>query len=72
MAGNYDWACFISQQAAEKALKALSLFLGGEAWGHSDEKHLIGLKDFLEVTNELLNHAKRLTTFISSAHTLMG
>jgi len=60
MAGNYEWACFISQQAAEKALKALYQFFGGEAWGHSDEKLLTGLQDFLEITNELLNHAKRL------------
>ena len=33
--GYHDWACFASQQAAEKALKALAGRLGGEAWGHS-------------------------------------
>ena len=31
----YEWACFASQQAAEKAVKALIQSLGGEAWGHS-------------------------------------
>ncbi len=30
---DYDWACFSSQQAAEKALKAVYLSLGMEAWG---------------------------------------
>ncbi len=33
-AGSHEWACFAAQQAAEKAVKALHLFLGQEAWGH--------------------------------------
>ena len=32
--GRDEWACFAAQQAAEKAAKALHLFLGQEAWGH--------------------------------------
>lgn len=32
--GDYEWACFAAQQAAEEAVKALHLFLGQEAWGH--------------------------------------
>jgi HEPN domain-containing protein len=32
--GRHEWACFAAQQAAEKAAKALHLFLGQEAWGH--------------------------------------
>lgn len=31
---DYNWSCFASQQAAEKALKGLYDFLGGEGWGH--------------------------------------
>jgi len=31
----FDWACFMAQQAAEKALKALVQHAGGDAWGHS-------------------------------------
>jgi len=34
-AGHHDWACFAAQQAAEKAVKALSGHMGAEAWGHS-------------------------------------
>ena len=34
-AGDYEWACFAAQQAAEKVLKALYQKAGGEAWGHS-------------------------------------
>jgi HEPN domain-containing protein len=33
--GDYEWACFAAQQAAEKALKALYQKAGAEAWGHS-------------------------------------
>ena len=29
----HEWACFAAQQAAEKAVKALHLSLGQEAWG---------------------------------------
>jgi HEPN domain-containing protein len=31
---DYEWAAFAAQQAAEKALKALIMALGGEPWGH--------------------------------------
>ena len=30
----HEWACFAAQQAAEKAVKALHLACGQEAWGH--------------------------------------
>ncbi len=33
--GDYEWSCFAAQQAAEKALKGLIMFSGGEPWGHS-------------------------------------
>lgn len=33
--GFHEWACFASQQAAEKAVKGVYQRLGGEAWGHS-------------------------------------
>lgn len=32
--GSHEWACFAAQQSAEKAVKALHLRLGQEAWGH--------------------------------------
>ena len=32
--GDYEWACFAAQQAAEKAAKAAHAALGQEAWGH--------------------------------------
>jgi len=33
-AARHEWACFAAQQAAKKAVKALHLFCGQEAWGH--------------------------------------
>jgi HEPN domain-containing protein len=33
--GKHEWACFAAHQAAEKAVKALHLARGQEAWGHS-------------------------------------
>lgn len=49
----YEWACFISQQASEKALKAALQKLGGEAWGHSIADLLRTLKERVEVPAEL-------------------
>lgn len=33
--GRHEWACFAAQQCAEKAVKALHLRLGQEAWGRA-------------------------------------
>lgn len=32
--GQREWACFAAQQSAEKAVSALHLWSGQEAWGH--------------------------------------
>jgi HEPN domain-containing protein len=32
--GRHEWACFAAHQGAEKAVKALHLHRGQEAWGH--------------------------------------
>ncbi|GBD19930.1 hypothetical protein HRbin28_00367 [bacterium HR28] len=42
-AGRHEWACFAAQQAAEKAVKALHLHLGQEAWGHLVARLLVEL-----------------------------
>jgi HEPN domain-containing protein len=58
--GDYDWACFAGHQAAEKALKALFLLLGGEGWGHSVSRLLSDLKHKRPVPDEIISAAKRL------------
>jgi HEPN domain-containing protein len=42
-AGQYDWACFAAQQAAEKALKALYQHHHAEGWGRVLDRLLAGL-----------------------------
>jgi HEPN domain-containing protein len=40
---HFEWACFLAQQSAEKAVKALHESEGTEAWGHSVAGLLAGL-----------------------------
>lgn len=47
--GFYEWACFVAQQGAEKALKAVYHRLGGEAWGHTLVHLLEGLREKVSV-----------------------
>jgi HEPN domain-containing protein len=37
-AGKFSHACFLSQQSAEKAVKALWFAIDGDPWGHSIQK----------------------------------
>ena len=59
----FEWACFISQQASEKALKAALQKLGGEAWGHSIADLLRALKERMEVPAELHASAVNLDRY---------
>lgn len=58
--GFYEWACFLSQQVAEKAIKAVFQKLGAEAFGHSVAGLLMELPEHLKVDEELLDLAKEL------------
>ncbi len=60
-AGRHEWACFAAQQAAEKAVKAIHLHLGQEAWGHVVARLLEELP--LEVPADLIEKAKVLDNF---------
>ena len=61
--GFFEWASFISQQAAEKAIKAVYQKLGAEAWGHSVTELLKGLKRKVNISDDLLNSARYLDKF---------
>lgn len=62
-AGRHEWACFAAQQAAEKAVKALHLYLGQEAWGHTVAKLLAELPEEVAVPEDLVEKGRVLDTF---------
>ncbi|MBN2241741.1 MAG: HEPN domain-containing protein [Acidobacteria bacterium] len=43
--GKFSHSCFFSQQAGEKAVKALWYLLGEDPWGHSIQKLIAELPD---------------------------
>jgi HEPN domain-containing protein len=59
--GRHEWACFAAQQSAEKAVKALHLALGQEAWGHVVARLLSELP--LAVEPELIERGRILDNF---------
>lgn len=58
-----EWACFAAQQAAEKAVKALHLHEGQEAWGHVIAKLLDELPETVPISEELVDRARVLDNF---------
>lgn len=54
---HFEWACFLAQQAGEKAAKALHEAEGTEAWGHAVAGLLGGLED---VPTEVMEAARSL------------
>lgn len=62
--GHFAQACFICQQVAEKALKALALLRGYEAVrGHS----VVEIAKALSVNDEILDAGRRLDQFYITA-----
>lgn len=59
--GRHEWACFAAQQAAEKAVKAVHLSRGQEAWGHAVARLLAELP--LPADHHLVEKGKVLDNF---------
>ena len=62
-AGRHEWACFAAHQAAEKAVKALHLHRGQEAWGHVVARLLRELPAEVRAEAALVEQARVLDTF---------
>lgn len=60
---HHEWACFAAQQAAEKAVKALHLHHGQEAWGHVVARLLAELPDAVTVPDALIEKGRVLDNF---------
>ncbi len=61
--GGFHGACFAAQQAAEKAVKAAYASLGAEAWGHAVANLLTGLREEVDVPDDLVDHGRRLDRY---------
>jgi len=59
----HEWACFAAQQAAEKAVKALHLQYGQDAWGHVVARLLQELPDSIRVPTDLVEKGRVLDAF---------
>jgi HEPN domain-containing protein len=62
-AERHEWACFAAQQAAEKAVKALHLWLGQDAWGHVVRTLLEELPTSVTVPAELFDQGRVLDAY---------
>lgn len=62
-AERHEWACFAAHQAAEKAVKALHLHLGQEAWGHVVAKLIRELPAAAGAPAGLVEQGQVLDTF---------
>ena len=58
--GDYEWACFASQQSAEKAVKSLFLKANRSAWGHAVSALLQQLPEPWHADESLVNAGKEL------------
>lgn len=59
----YDGVCFLAQQSAEMAVKALCQFKKVECWGHSIYKVLNELGQEVNIPYTIINLAKRLDKY---------
>jgi HEPN domain-containing protein len=59
--GRHEWACFAAHQAAEKAVKAVHLSRGQEAWGNVVAQLLIELQ--FPAAAALVDRARLLDNF---------
>lgn len=59
-AGDWEWACFAAQQAAERGVKAVLERQGERTWGHSVFFLLQAVGEFCNVPAEVVHAAKML------------
>lgn len=62
-ADQHEWACFAAQQAAEKAIKALHLHTGQEAWGYVIAQLIAELPETIDVPELLVEKGRVLDNF---------
>ena len=58
----WEWACFTTQQAAEKAVNAMLMTLGNSVWGHAITPMLHSIER-VEIHVPLLEYAQLLDAY---------
>lgn len=62
--GDFEWSCFAAHQAAEKALKAVFIKQGQDAWGHTLTTLISSLPDTVkQPPDNLVDFARMLDKF---------
>jgi len=61
--GYYEWACFLAQQSAEKAVKALAEHEKIISWGHVISRILKEISQIIKFPPNLLEKAKILDRY---------
>ena len=64
--GDYAWSCFLSQQAGEKAVKALGEELNLILWGHDLVDLLKEIKKIISITKKIDDGCKALNIYYIS------
>ena len=59
----HEWACFAAHQAAEKAIKALHLHHGQEAWGHVCANLLKELPQDAQLSEDVIEKSRVLDAY---------
>lgn len=67
-AQRHEWAFFAAHQSAEKAVKALHLSQGQEAWGHVVSRLPTELALPVEAPGDLIERGRVLDTFYIPTH----
>jgi len=62
-AARHEWACFAAQQAAERAVVALHLSVGQDAWGHAIARLLRELPPGAGAPEDLFDKARVLDAY---------
>jgi len=67
VSSRHAWACFAAHQAAEKAVKALHIYLGQQATGNVVASLITGLPDFAVTESESMDWARVLENYYIAA-----
>lgn len=59
----FEWACFTTQQAAEKAAKALAFSKGTSFWGHSVSAILRLLSETVKIPEQIIELGQILDAY---------